>query len=149
MTVRFFVDTNVVVYAHDRSEPEKQARAIDVLDRLARSQAAAISTQVLSEFANAVTRRIAAPLTMAEALAQAERLSRVLPVLPVTAFVVLEALRGVVAHQMSLWDAQIWATARMNQIPMVLSEDFAVGSSVEGVRFLNPFDARFDLETLT
>jgi predicted nucleic acid-binding protein len=40
---------------------------------------------------------------------------------------------------MSLWDAQVWATAKLNQIPVVLSEDFASGSVIEGVLFENPF----------
>jgi predicted nucleic acid-binding protein len=148
MTAKLFLDTNIIVYAHDPSEPEKQARSIELMERLVRSNAAVISTQVLSEFANAVTKRISAPLTMKDTLIQVERLSRILPILPVTSFVILEALRGVVAHSLSLWDAQIWATARMNQVPVVLSEDFSSDSSVEGVRFLNPFDQKFAVDSL-
>lgn len=53
--------------------------------------------------------------------------------------IVQEAIRGVVEHKFSYWDAQIWATARLNQIPIVLSEDFSHGRFVEGVHFLNPF----------
>jgi predicted nucleic acid-binding protein len=48
-------------------------------------------------------------------------------------------LRGVTEHGLSVWDAQIWAAALMNQVPVVLSEDFQHGRVVEGVRFLNPF----------
>jgi len=40
---------------------------------------------------------------------------------------------------MSFWDAQVWATAKLNQIPVVLSEDFASGCVIEGVQFENPF----------
>jgi predicted nucleic acid-binding protein len=40
---------------------------------------------------------------------------------------------------MPFWDAQIWATAKLNQIPQVLSEDFQHGRAVEGVEFVNPF----------
>jgi predicted nucleic acid-binding protein len=40
---------------------------------------------------------------------------------------------------MSYWDAQIWATAKLNQIPRVLSEDFSHGCRVESVEFVNPF----------
>jgi predicted nucleic acid-binding protein len=46
---------------------------------------------------------------------------------------------------MSYYDAQIWASARLNQIPTVFSEDFASGSTVEGVTFINPFDKDFKL----
>jgi hypothetical protein len=48
---------------------------------------------------------------------------------------------------MAYWDAQIWASAKMNQIPVVFSEDFGDGVIIEGVRFVNPFSAGFNLET--
>lgn len=41
---------------------------------------------------------------------------------------------------------QIWATARMNQIPTIFSEDFNTGSTLEGVQFINPFSKTFSLE---
>lgn len=43
-------------------------------------------------------------------------------------------------HALGCFDAQIWAVARLNQVPFGLSEDFAAGSIVEGVTFLNPFE---------
>jgi predicted nucleic acid-binding protein len=46
---------------------------------------------------------------------------------------------------MSYWDALVWATARLNQISVVLSEDFQEGRILEGVRFMNPFGAGFDI----
>jgi len=47
---------------------------------------------------------------------------------------------------MSYWDAQIWASARLNQIPLILSEDFDAGAIIEGVRFVNPFAGDFELD---
>jgi len=44
-----------------------------------------------------------------------------------------------VHYQMPFWDAQIWATAKLNQIPKILSEDFQHGRAIEGVVFVNPF----------
>jgi len=52
------------------------------------------------------------------------------------------------AHRFSFWDAQIWATARLNQISVVFSEDFSVGASVEGIRFTNPFGPEFRLREI-
>ncbi len=43
------------------------------------------------------------------------------------------------AAEEAFWDAQIWATAKLNQIPVVLSQGFASGSVIEGVLFENPF----------
>ena len=48
-------------------------------------------------------------------------------------------------HHLSYWDAQIWATAKLNQIPVVFSEDFFDGQTTEGIRFMNPFSAKFQL----
>ena len=49
---------------------------------------------------------------------------------------------------MSYWDAQLWATARLNQVEVVLSEDFQDGRALDGVRFVNPFAPSFDLAAL-
>lgn len=146
MSNRVLMDTNVLVYAYDRSEPEKQRRALKVLDRLAMSGAGAISTQVLAEFFVAITRKIVAPLSPAEAYDRVKNYLQSWTVLDVTGMIVLEAARGVRDHQFNFWDAQIWATARLNQIPVVFSEDFNVGQVTEGVRFVNPFVEDFQLE---
>ncbi|XHR81940.1 MAG: hypothetical protein ACFKPT_27765 [Gloeotrichia echinulata GP01] len=63
-------------------------------------------------------------------------------VVDVTRLISLEAIRGVETHHFTFWDAQIWATARLNQIAEVYSEDFATGSVVEGVQFTNPLIER-------
>ncbi|MGQ9511761.1 PIN domain-containing protein [Thermodesulfitimonas sp.] len=148
MTGRVLVDTNVLVYAYDFSDPPKQERAFKLLDELANSGRGVLSAQVLAEFAVAVTQKIAAPLDPETAQKSIQNYLSSWTVLDVTGFVVLEAVRGVREHRFSYWNAQIWATARLNQIPVVLSEDFASGSAVEGVAFLNPFAAGFDLARL-
>ena len=62
-----------------------------------------------------------------------------------TPLIVLEAARGVRDYSLSYFDAQLWATARLNQVPLLLSEDFQDGRLLEGVRFLNPLTAEFNL----
>ncbi|HMQ31570.1 MAG TPA: PIN domain-containing protein [Chloroflexaceae bacterium] len=145
MTARVLVDTNVLVYAYDRSEPTKQQRALDVLDQLATSGAGAITTQVLAEFFVTVTRKLALPLPVAEAYTRVENYLRAWTVYDITGLVVLEAVRGVRDYQLSFWDAQIWAAARLNQLPVIVSEDFNVGATLEGVRIVNPFAPAFEL----
>jgi len=139
------IDTNVLVYAYDRSEPDKQRRALAVLDELAPSGDARLSAQVLSEFVVNVTRRIADPLTMAEAQQRLQHYVRLWPVIPVTSEVVFEAIRGVQLYKFSFWDAQIWAAARLSQASVVLSEDFDSGAVIEGVRFVDPFAEGFHI----
>ena len=140
------VDSNVLVYAHDLSEPEKQLRALEVLDRLVETALGVLSTQTLAEFCAVAMHKIPNPLNAEQAYTQIEHFCRVWPVLNVTPQVVLEAVRGVRDYQFSFWDAQLWAAARLNHIPVVFSEDFNPGAVVEGVRFVNPFDDDFRAE---
>jgi predicted nucleic acid-binding protein len=139
------VDTNVLVYAYDGTEPDKQERAWQVLDELAPTGLGALSAQILAEFVVAVTRKIPAPLNRQEARERVENLRRAWTVFDITGLIVLEAVRGFGTYRFSYWDSQIWATARLNQAPFVLSEDFAAGSTLEGVTFINPFAPDFDL----
>ena len=144
----FLVDTNVLVYAYDPSDPAKYQRAIAVVDELSAHGTGALSAQVLGEFFVTVTRKIPLPLTLAEAETTLTNYARTWTIYPLTDMVVLEAVRGVQRHQMSYWDSLIWATAKLNGIANVLSEDFRDGALVEGVRFLNPLAPAFDLAVL-
>lgn len=139
MTGKVLVDTNVLVYAYDRSEPTKQVRALEILDHLAQLNWGVLSVQVIAEFFVAVTRRIPAPLTVEQAYERISNYLRSWTILELNAPVILEAVRGVRDHRFSYWDAQIWASARLNQIWVVFSEDFSPDGMVEGVKFANPF----------
>lgn len=107
-----FLDTNVIVYAFDRSEPEKQARARSIL--ASPPDPLAVSSQVLSEFYAVVTRKLRPPLSTREALAAAGHLARLAAVVPV--------------------DAAPWAGCAI-----VLSGDLTDGQTVGGVTISNPF----------
>ena len=139
MTAKYLIDTNLLVYAYDRSEPVKRELAIRLLDDLVSSGEGALSTQILAEFFVATTRRIAIPLTQKEAAERLATFIRVWPVLSLTPAIVKEATRGTNLYRMHYYDAQIWATAYLHEINVVLSEDFSHLSEIENVRFLNPF----------
>ena len=141
-------DTNLLVYAYDRSADIKQQAAFMLLDNLVKSGTGVISVQVLSEFFVTVTRKIPYPLSIEQATARIESFCKMWTVLELNEIIINEAIRGVRIHQFSYWDAQIWASARLNQIGTVLSEDFAHNSFFEGVRFVNPFAPGFDANLL-
>jgi predicted nucleic acid-binding protein len=143
MTGDVFIDTSVLVYAYDRAAGLKQERALETLDYLATSSRGRLSVQILGEFFRATTRRLKPPLPVAAARTELSMLARAWPIVPITPLVVLEAARGVDQHRLSYWDAQIWATARLSQIDVVLSEDFSDGQVVDGVTFRNPFTSGF------
>ncbi|UKO95832.1 PIN domain-containing protein [Nostoc sp. UHCC 0870] len=143
MNGRVLIDTNILVYIYDPLDSTKQEKAIAVTDHLIRSGKAVISTQVMGEFFMATTRTRRLLLTPAEALERMRNYLAACHVVDITRLITLEAIRGVETHHFQFWDAQIWATARLNQIEEIYSEDFASGSMVEGVRFTNPFQGGF------
>jgi predicted nucleic acid-binding protein len=141
------VDTNLLVYLYDQRDPARQARAQRVLDGLESAQAGRLSVQNLAEFFSVVTRRLSPVLSPAEALEQIALFSQVWPVFDLTRLIVLEAGRGVRDHHLAYYDAQLWATARLNQVPVVFTEDLPGTSLLEGVRFVNPLAPDFVLES--
>jgi predicted nucleic acid-binding protein len=145
MTV-ILIDTNVLVYAFDNAEPGKRACAMEVILNLQSHSLGCLSVQCLSEFFNATTRGATPKLTVEEALRYVQDYLLALPTFPLTQSIVLAAARGVRDHSLSYYDAQIWASAMINDIRVVFSEDFSDGRIVEGVRFVNPFAETFDLE---
>jgi predicted nucleic acid-binding protein len=145
MSDRVLVDSNVLVYAYDRAATAKQRQAVQVLDHLVTTSSGVLSSQVLSEFFVTVTRKIAYPLALREAELRIHNLLQAWSVIEVTGLIVLEAARAVREHRFAFWDAQIWAAAKLNQIPVVFSEDFSDGRITEGIRFMNPFTAHFKL----
>ena len=149
MAVSVLVDTNVLLYAYDRAEPNKQRRALAVLDHLVTTKRGALTPQVLAEFFVNATRRLSSPLTPDEAYQRIQNYVSAWTILPYTGQTVLEAVRGVRDHQLAYWDAQIWATARLNQVPVVFTEDLPGQSVIEDVCFVDPFEPEFDLDTWT
>ncbi len=149
MSASILLDTNVLVYAYDIDEPERRARAIELLKHVRRAPgSAAVSTQVLGEYCSVMTHKFAHVWDAESVAGQVRRFARAFHVATTDTDVILEAIRGAARYQLSYYDAQIWAVARVNDIPVVLSEDFTDGQELEGVRFINPFAEEFDLSSL-
>ncbi|MBI4519406.1 MAG: PIN domain-containing protein [Gemmatimonadetes bacterium] len=145
MAYRYLIDTNLLVYPQDGREREKGVKARNLLARLGATDDAVVPAQALAEFADVLLRKMEPPVEPDTVLHQVEDLLLAFPILPLTPLIVLEAVRGVRDHGFSYFDAQIWGAARLNQIPVVLSEDFQSGASLEGVRFLDPLVPDFEL----
>jgi predicted nucleic acid-binding protein len=138
------LDTNILVYVLDLREPDRQRLAQSLVQRLGREGIGRLSVQSLGEFFSAATRKL--HLSPAEMYIQIERWREVFPIFNLTPQIVLEAARGVRDHRLAYYDSQMWASARLNQIPVIFSEDFQDGQILEGVRFVNPLTPTFELE---
>jgi len=146
--MKILLDTNILVYAYDPGDLIRQKQAAMVLGELRLRGSGVLSAQNLAEFFSAVIRpkRGDPPrLIASEALEQVQLLSMAFEVCDLTRFTILEAGRGVRDYRLSYYDAQIWATAHLNQIPVIFSEDFQHGQVLEGVQFINPFTPDLNL----
>lgn len=138
MSDKFFLDTNVLVYAHDHADSAKQARAAElVLQGLSRDLSV-ISAQVLGEFFVTVTTKLKVPLGTEEAVRAVRALS-IMPVCPLDRALVLLALDIRGRYQLSYWDSLIIAAARAGGCGILYSEDLAHGADYLQVRVENPF----------
>lgn len=146
--IDILVDTNVLVYPHDPRDVQKQEWARIVLDRVVANSQAVISVQCLNEFFRTVRWRLPEPLGPGDALSQVTRIAGACRVLDLTLQVVLQACWASNNYRMSIWNALIWAAAKLNGIPFVLTEDAEHDSVLDSVHYLNPFHREFDLSML-
>jgi predicted nucleic acid-binding protein len=140
------LDANVLVYAEDAREPSRAATAEQLLSQLIKQGLAVVTPQVLGEYWLTVTRKLVPAMSLDSAEARIHVYRSFMRVLPYDSVIVAEAVRGARAYGFHYYDAQIWAAARLASVDTVFSEDFADGSQIEGVRFVNPFAQGFDVE---
>jgi predicted nucleic acid-binding protein len=137
MSGRVFVDTNILIYAHDLDAGRKHTTAVRVVEELWSSRSGALSVQVLQEFYVNVTRKIRKPLT--------RKLARdVIEVYGAWHVEMIEAGDVVRAsileerHRLSFWDALILVSAKKAGAERVLSEDLSHRQRIDGVTVENP-----------
>lgn len=138
MPNRDFFDTNILIYAADRSEPEKQFQARRLLNSAMENETGALSAQVLGEFFSVVTRRIPNPLSVEEAEAIIHR-TAVLPVVELDWPLVRRAIDTHKKYGISYWDSLIVAAAEKAGCTQIISEDLNSGQSYHGITVVDPF----------
>ncbi len=141
MTALRFVDTNILLYAHDRDAGDKHARARQLLIALWNSNSGCLSTQVLQEFFVNVTKKIPQPLSTAMAR---EIMHTYLPWVRVSTDGEMAIRASEIADtwQTSFWDGMIIAAAERAGATELLSEDLQSGQHIAGILVMNPFITR-------
>ncbi len=139
MSANTFLDTNILVYAYDEHEPEKQIRAQTLLRKAIQEESAVLSVQVLGEFFVVVTRRIKEPLSSSDAEKIIDTLS-ILPVAEIDLTLVKRAIATQTRYRISYWDSLIVAAAERAGCSTILSEDLNHGQRYNGVLVENPFE---------
>ncbi len=139
MNGKFFLDTNIIVYAVDRSDPPKLRRATQLIRDAIGTRKGVVSFQVVQEFFQVALKRFVRPMTSAEA---EEYLATVLsPLLSVHSSEELYAggLRLQARYRLSWYDALIVQAARQAQCSTLYSEDFQHGQKFDNLQIVNPF----------
>ena len=136
MSVRSFLDTNVLVYADDKSAASKQNVAIGLVAAHRQARTGVVSIQVLQEYFVTVTRKLGVDPQIAR------RKVELLSEFDVAAPEVADILAAIDLHRLhavSFWDALILRSAKQTGCTVVLSEDMQHGREIDGVRIINPF----------
>lgn len=138
MSAKVFLDTNILIYAHDRDAGAKRDTAVALLRDLWERRCGVVSTQVLQEFYVNVTRKIATPLSRSQTrgLLRNYLSWQIETNVPET---ILAASEIEERHRLSFWDAMIVASAVRSGAERLLTEDLNHDQVIEGVRVQNPF----------
>jgi predicted nucleic acid-binding protein len=141
MTAAVFVDTNVLVYARDASEPEKQPAAARWLEQLWIEQRGRTGVQVLNEYYVTVTRKLEPGMAPDEAWEDVQALLAWEP--QAVDADLLRLAHGIERrHGLSWWDAMIVAAAQLQNCALLLTEDLQDGWSCGGVTVCSPFNTQ-------
>lgn len=137
MSLRHFLDTNILLYSisRDPAEVEKRQRAIALLDQ----DDGALSVQVLQEFYVQATRQSRPDRLPHDIAAGLIRSWTRFPVQEITLPILSSALEIKAAHGFSYWDCAIIAAARALGCRTLYSEDLSHGREIDGVIIANPF----------
>ncbi len=136
MSVRSFFDTNILIYTDDHDAPDKQARALDLVEEARLGGWGVLSTQVLQEYFAATTRKLGVPAAIARR--KVEIFARLdLAILDLSDIIGAIDLHRL--HDFSFWDGLIVQAARRSGCAVLLSEDFQHGARVDGIEITNPF----------
>lgn len=141
MSDRYFVDTNILMYAHDTAAGDKHIRAKTLVEDLWENRSGVVSTQVLQELAVNLRRKAKKPL---DAKATRDIVSDYLAwqVVVNGGDSILEALDLEVRYQVSFWDALVVQAAQVSGAEILYSEDLSDGQTYGTVRVINPLRAR-------
>ncbi len=134
---KVFLDTNLIVYANDRRDPAKQAKAVEVVTDAMRS-GGVISTQVLQEYAATAIAKLGQDV---DVILRQLLLLETLEVVQMTPSLVRRSVELTQRYQVHFWDAGIIAAAEHANCSMLMSEDFSAGQRYANIPVQNPFKA--------
>ena len=142
MKIEFLVDTNVIVYLYNSDNPEKGDNAQQLIETIITRNLAVISTQIAGELFYHLNKYLKNAKEVVSLYLDNWKM------LEVNSLIIKEAMRAVSQYQLSYWDAQVWASAKLNQVPFIISEDVPGQNPLETITYLNPFVTDFNINKI-
>ena len=137
MSAVVFVDTNILIYAHDVDAGVKRERAATKLRELWDSGTGRLSVQVLQEFYVNATQKLSTPVARSTAR-EVIKAYGVWIHHPTTVETITRATELSELVRISFWDALILASAEEVDAEELLSEDLNDGQAIAGIKIVNP-----------
>ncbi|MGD0901854.1 MAG: PIN domain-containing protein [Terracidiphilus sp.] len=135
-SARTFLDTNILVYADDTSDPVKQKTAVALILHHMQQRSGVVSTQVLQEYFVAVKRKFKADSARAK---EKVELYAAFEVARPDLSDILAAIDLHRLHGFSYWDALVLRMAKQTGCRILLTEEMQHGREIDGVKIVNPF----------
>ena len=136
MTERFFLDTNVLIYADDQDAGDRRIRAREILLEVFSQRKGVISTQVLQEYFSVATHKLG---IKPDAARKRVELLATMDVVRIDVSLILSAIDLVRLHSVAFWDALIIQSAKIAGCRLLLTEDLQHGRVFNSLRVENPF----------
>lgn len=137
MAQKYFVDTNILIYAHDRAAGKKHVLARQLIERLWASGEGVLSTQVLQELCINLRRKLARPLPVEE-VRQLIQDYLSWEVIANKSESVLQASEIETRYKISFWDALVLQAAESSGATVLYSEDLSAGQHYGSIQVVNP-----------
>lgn len=131
-----FIDTNILVYAAAKTNDHRHAVAVEVVSALLNANMGVVSTQVMKEFYSVASGKLA--LSKADAKRLTLALKR-FEVVSSTIETIEQAIELTMTYSISIWDAMLVSAAKQADCERLISEDLQHGSTLSGVKIVNPF----------
>ena len=139
MNDKYFIDTNVFIYAFNHDYPEKQKIANDIIKKALFKNKGCISNQVIQEFINVSTKKFAVPLSISDCQKYLDNV--LLPLCEIYGNIDLyhRSLDIMERWQFSFYDSLIIAAAIQVDCTILYSEDLQHNQKIESLTIINPF----------
>jgi predicted nucleic acid-binding protein len=136
MTYKIFIDTNILVYTVDNSNPEKKKTAKKLLAEIINRHMGVLSTQVMQEYYVVATRKLQIDPVISKALLTHLKNFEIVSLSPQ---IIFNAIDCSILNRLSFWDALIVSAAASANCTEIWTEDLNHDQVIQGVRIKNPF----------